>query len=105
MIDEGLGHWNDGWYRLDGGTTDLNGASSTLAGNLYGYEFHGVLRFEGTFTELEWTNEPGEYWHGFTMGVQDPASIVPEPATLTLMGSGLLALAVGYRRRKESLHT
>lgn len=83
-----LNQWGVGAYTiLDGGQT------------LSAREFSGVLQFQGTFTSLSFNLNNDENWHGFTVGA--PAQ-VPEPATLGLVGIGLVGLAVAARRRTTS---
>ncbi len=67
---------------------------------LVGQEFSGVIQFKGTFTSLAFTVNTDENWHGFTVGAA--GTVVPEPSTYALMGTGLLALGwVSRRRRKQ----
>jgi hypothetical protein len=89
VLSEGRGYWGDGWYTL--------GADDTLTG----YELHGVIQFEGLVSSISWTNNPNEYWHGFTFGVAAETAPVPEPSTWLLLGTGLAGLAY-YRRKKSS---
>ena len=89
LIDEGRGPWGDGSFAV-------------LPGNvLEGREGHGVVRFPGVHSTLEWTVANPEHWHGFTVGAL-PASTVPEPGTIVLLGSGLIGvMMVGRRRRRR----
>ncbi len=75
--------------------------SYTTAGNsLTGREFSGTLQFIGTYSAISFTTDPSENWHGFTVGADRPADVVPEPATMTLLATGLAGMAAARRRRK-----
>lgn len=85
VLSEGRGYWGDGSYTT--GTGDI----------LTGRELHGVIQFQGVVSSIAWSST-SEYWHGFTFGLVDAAS-VPEPATMLLLGTGLIGIA-GLRRKK-----
>jgi len=86
VLGEGRGYWGDGTYTLGAGD------------QLIGRELHGVIQFQGAFTELSWTSTQ-ENWHGFTIGMVQPQTSVDEPVTLSLLGLGLLGLAAARRRK------
>jgi hypothetical protein len=72
-------------------------------------EPHGTIQFLGAFDTLTWRSLTPEYWNGITVGVQGPAvevfpdaTPVPEPATLLLLGSGLVRVVSRARRRKTA---
>jgi PEP-CTERM motif-containing protein len=69
---------------------------------LTGWEGNGVIQFQGLVTSISWTNNPSEYWHGFTLGLSQET--VPEPAILGFLGLGLGAIGLfgRSRKRKES---
>ena len=82
------------------GTLVKNGNSIT------GVEGNGTIRFLGTYSQVSWTSgQNGEFFGGLTMGIQGiggPQSTVPEPATVGLVGLGLVGVAAGARRRMRA---
>lgn len=44
----------------------------------------------------------GQYGQEYIQGSPEQAQITPEPTSLTLLGTGLLAVAAGLRRKKAS---
>ncbi len=87
VIVQGGGHWG-------GGSLVQNGSSVT------GYEGNGVIRFNGTFTDISFTTPNYEYYYGATVGAAVAA--VPEADTWAMLGLGLAALGFLARRRKQA---
>ena len=79
------------------GPNDWGYTGYTINGSLFtGREFNGILKFSGAFDSFSFSFSPYENWHGFNVGI----AAVPEPATLFLIGLGLIGLA-GARRSKR----
>jgi hypothetical protein len=87
---------------LGGGPSlEFGGSSITVSGqNVNGSEGNGVIQFDGTFSSITFTTPFFENYYAFTVGYDatlTPSPSVPEPATLSLFGLGLLALPFARR--------
>lgn len=90
IVDQGCGYFGCGSISVAGNEMQARD------------EAHGTVRLLGTYTSFTFTDAP-EYWHGITIGAEGlaPLAAVPEPATVALTATGLLALA-GIARRRRS---
>lgn len=90
VLSNGTGYWGTGTLTVTGSGNNVLVASG---------EAHGTIRVLGTVSSVSFT-DVSEHWHGLTVGVQGlPVTPVPEPATLALLASGLVLLALIARRR------
>ncbi len=85
ILAQGAGHWG-------GGSLTQVSPSSFV-----GREGNGLLRFNGTFTDISFITPNYENYYGATVGV----AAVPEPETYGMMLAGLGAMALIARRRKQ----
>ncbi|WP_162912999.1 PEP-CTERM sorting domain-containing protein [Rhodospirillaceae bacterium SYSU D60014] len=97
IISFGTGYWGSGTLVSAFGG---NGVTSTGEG-------HGVIKLSGNFTSISFNATVAEHWNGFTIGVggladEEPPVNVPEPATLGLLGVGLLGIATALRRNRRA---
>jgi hypothetical protein len=88
ILSYAQGYWGTGTPTISGTGMGFNGNG----------EETGVIQITGTFTSITFTDAIYEHWHGFTIGVAPTTSSVPEPATMLLLGLGLVGLA-GLRRK------
>lgn len=87
---------------LSQGSGPWGGGGLTVSGNVVsGAEGNGVVRLNGTFTDLYFTTPVYENWYGAAIGAAE-VSPVPEPGTwgMLLAGGAVLAL-VGRRRGSD----
>lgn len=92
VVANGTGFWGSG-------TPVVNAAGDGFFGQ---GEVHGIIRFRGTFRSISFTDS-SENWHGFTIGIEDRASVpVPAPATLALLLPAFAAAFLVTRRRRQA---
>ena len=84
-----------------GPSVEFGGSSITAAGNtVNGNEGNGTIQFNGTFTQLTWTNPQFEFYYAFTVGAAGTTTApIPEPGTYFMLGTGLLVISVLIRRK------
>jgi len=66
---------------------------------VFGSEGNGTVQFNGTFTSISWTNPLFEAVSGFTFGLPPQPATVPLPASLVLLGVGLVGIRLVQRKR------
>ncbi|TVR53539.1 MAG: PEP-CTERM sorting domain-containing protein [Puniceicoccaceae bacterium] len=90
ILSQGTGYWG-------GNSTSLQNIDGNI---LSGHEGHGAIQFSGWVSEISWTVDSYEYWHGFTVGMPDQPSVmpVPEPSTYGALGALLLVGLIAHRR-------
>jgi hypothetical protein len=92
LLSEGYGNWGDGSF-------------STSGNQLTGNEGHGLIQFSGAVSSISFDILDPENHHGFTVGALtslEPAQRVTEPATLALMGLGILGITLVRLRSSQA---
>jgi hypothetical protein len=66
--------------------------------------FWGIRFDDNAITRVELRHSTGDaiLWDNMTVGVNSPTSVVPEPMSMLLLGTGLGGLAVARRRRRRT---
>src|SRR5579864_297034 len=82
-----------------GGSSIFVCSGNSLA--VCGTEGNGTIQFQGTFSTISWTNPVFENYYGFTIGAPSSTSVVPEPASVLLVASGLAGV-LRLRGRKAA---
>jgi PEP-CTERM motif len=91
LISKGPANWGNGELTVTGNT-------------VFGKEGSGVVRLNGTFTDLYFTTPVYENWYGATFGAAAVAA-VPEPGTWGMLLAGGTVLALAGRRRTNRKFT
>jgi hypothetical protein len=88
-------------FEAGGINSQYGGSAIVVNGNtVTGQEGNGVVQFTGTFSSISWTDTP-ENFYAFTVGVNGgTTTATPEPGSMVLLGSGLVALFARLRARK-----
>ncbi|WP_338769752.1 PEP-CTERM sorting domain-containing protein [Massilia sp. METH4] len=84
---------------LSKGSNAWGNGELAVAGNVVsGKEGNGLIRLNGTFTDLYFTTPVYENWYGAAIGAA-AVSAVPEPGTWGMLAAGSLVLALARRRQ------
>ena len=98
---------------LGGGPSAEFGGTAIIkqGNNIFGQEGNGLVQFVGTFSSITFTTPNFESYYGLTFGEDSTVTdtggdggtpAVPEPGTLSLLGTALAAIPVLRRRLSRS---
>ena len=87
ILNSGPGHWGGG----------APGSFVQAGAFLTGIEGNGIIQFPGVHNSISWFVTDPENYHMFTIGAPAP---VPEPASLLLLGTGLIGAVRAVRRKR-----
>jgi hypothetical protein len=100
MLSDNTNAGDCAYWACGTNSVGVGNSASALTGN----EFSGMIQFIGTFSSISFSTANDENWHAFTVGADGAASVTPEPATMTMLATGLVGLVgAGIRRRKRSV--
>jgi hypothetical protein len=80
------------------GGSSITSVSIDPATNMAGFN-ESDLYFTGNEIQVNWADLPFDSSTVVTLDVNGTSTVVPEPSSLVLLGSGLLAIVGGMRRR------
>lgn len=86
ILAQGAGHWGGGMLTQSGMTVT-------------GVEGNGLLKFNGTYTDIAFLTPNGEFYYGATVG--GLVAGVPEPATYAMLLAGLGLMGFMARRCRK----
>lgn len=104
-VGDALGRMSMTLYRGGAGSVYYIDYDATLFEPTGSVVFWGIIDAANPFTKAVFANSIGAGdWFGFddmTIGSPEQVQVVPEPATLSLLGLGLLVVGVAHRKSKK----
>lgn len=96
VISQGCGYWGCGTF-----------TNVTPTGFVGSGELHGIIRFQGTFSSISFT-DTSENWHGIQIGIAglaNPVPGIPEPTSWLMMIAGFGLVGTMARLQKKRAQT